>query len=266
MLQLHPDHLQGADPEELAASQARLQKVNAAWAVVSTAELRAAHDRRPAGQPAGATSPQGDVVPLGDLLGPGWLLRDRATVPGIRLGPITETRPFQRGSGAELWTYQSDLSALDRLAPAELAGLTVDAPVGDDALTHLVRFPHCTSIHLNGSRVTADGVAVLAALPALADLGLSDAPVGDEIGAVLPRFPALTELELGGTRVTEGIVPSLLKLPNLRRLGLRGTAVSSRGALALAAHPSLRDLALPGRVRWRVSRRLARQRPNLRLT
>lgn len=203
------------------------------------------------------------MAALGDLLGPGWLLADRASVPSLRLGPITETRPFTRGSPLSLWTYQHDLSPLDLLSSDELVGLRVEGPVGDEDLVHLVRFAECTTLHLEGSRVTVAGLAALDGLTNLADLSLGGAPVGDEIGPVLTRFPKLAQLELGGTEVTDAIIPSLLGLPGLTRLGLRDTAVSGEGAVRLAELPSLRSLALPAGVRRRASRDLARRRPDL---
>jgi hypothetical protein len=83
-----------------------------------------------------------------------------------------------------------------------------------DAIRHL----SLERLHLNSSRVTDEGVAVLADMPSLIALQLNGTSITDRSSELLSRLPKLQHLTLHDTNVTDRGVLSLRASGRLRRL------------------------------------------------
>lgn len=120
-------------------------------------------------------------------------------------------------------------------------------------------FPHIRTLVLNGSPITAQGLASLRDCP-LTMLDLEDTNIGDEAVAEIAHLNDLVSLDLSETLVTDAAVPELLKLSPLFRLDLSYTDVTD-AAIAEMRNPSgkspftgviLEDGSLyePSRIIW----------------
>lgn len=111
--------------------------------------------------------------------------------------------------------------------------------VATDELLSFVgkNFPNIKTLVLNGSRITAQGLASLRGSP-LTSLDLEDTNLGDEAVAEIARHPQLVSLNLSGTLVTDAAVPELLKRLKPHRLKLSYTDVTAAAVTAAGTQPT----------------------------
>lgn len=97
-------------------------------------------------------------------------------------------------------------------------------------------FPSIKTLVLNGSPITAQGLASLQGGP-LTSLDLEDTNIGDEAIAEIPRHSKLISLDLSGTLVTDAAVSDLRTLSPLFRLNLSYTDVTDAAIAAMCKSP-----------------------------
>jgi hypothetical protein len=137
-------------------------------------------------------------------------------------------------------------AGLAHLRGRPLTHLTLDDPRYDDRIVeHLAAIPTLDGIHLNRTRVTADGVGrLVAAVPRLKRLGLQEIDLTPGDLAALRGRP-LTDLYLDGcARIDDTALDHLAAIPTLAVVSLGKTKVTADGIERLKA-------ALPNcRIDW----------------
>lgn len=122
-------------------------------------------------------------------------------------------------------------------------GVHASGQMTDDALEHISRFDHVTSLELEGSRaLTDDGVRHLARMPQLRHLNLMGCGITDRGLAVLRRLPALESIVLSWTRTTDAGAIHLAACDQLRRVDLSATKAGDEAIRALAGKRHLAEL------------------------
>jgi len=166
-----------------------------------------------------------------------------------------------------------DLSPLARLAPDDLYEITFKlhlpgAPRPDDrCMPHLAHLTGLKELNLWQTDITDEGLRVVAGLKSLERLTLPDRVTNEGLAhvATLPALKALhfkknevtdaglvhieklqtlEELELGGEKLTNRGLRNLKRLPSLRYLLLWGDSIDGRGLQHLGGMKSLRILHL----------------------
>jgi len=94
------------------------------------------------------------------------------------------------------------------------------------------------------SRITAEGIAALEELPALAHLRIRGGGIGDEALAAIAQLEGLKILNLPRGEFTAGGLGRLKELPHLEMLRFSSPHISDAGLPALAKMPSLTRLHL----------------------
>lgn len=136
---------------------------------------------------------------------------------------------------------------LDTLPRSEdyhcLSCVELGAESGDEELAELVRIglgslPHLHEIRLRNSRVSDDGLMILASLPNLRRLTVSRVTTDAGLAHV-ERLLGLQHLDLSETRITGQGLHHASRLPELLFLSLRQTRVSDDDLQALQSFPEL---------------------------
>ena len=123
--------------------------------------------------------------------------------------PLDDKRLFKRlGKLSYLETLEANNSNLD-----------------DADLESLVNCTTLKKLTISDTSVTGAGLAFVAKLPQLINLGLDGLPIQDDSVAALDSLTGLKRLYLGGTQVTDRGIASLASLTGLIGLGLEGTRV-----------------------------------------
>lgn len=145
--------------------------------------------------------------------------------------------------------------ALGPLAPSiERLGLLRCSNADDEACEMIAGFSRLTTLALDSTRaVTPRGLAALARLPGLADLGLArNYELEDPAVEALARFPALARLDASQTSISpSGLVRLAEVLPTLRELVVDGwpyeRPLDDRGCEVLGAgRPPIVSLRVAG--------------------
>jgi hypothetical protein len=137
---------------------------------------------------------------------------------------------------------------LDRLAGrTEVRQLDLSyTKVTNEGLKVVAGLRGLTHLRLDVTEVTDAGVKRLTALPKLEWLDLYRTAVTDDALAALAGMQRLRDLSLGATAVTDAGVKRLAALPHLRSLFLDYTAVTDDALAALAGAKRLHHLSLRG--------------------
>lgn len=147
----------------------------------------------------------------------------------------------QRRAVAAIVALHGRVTYADQMPHAHLSWpiTWVNSALGHDFAAPVV------AVHLGGTAVHDDDLAVLQVLPQLEALWLQDTAVTDRGLPSLQSNTALRELSLRGTRVSDAGMASLTELPNLQFLYLHDTSIGDEGLLRLAALTQLRLLCVP---------------------
>lgn len=117
--------------------------------------------------------------------------------------------------------------------------------VYDHDLTHLLNLKKLTSLRLERTDTTDEGIHVLSALKQLNSLALIYANDTEAVLESLKKFPALNELSLCGFKLTPAGIKNIAVCKNLTKLELTGAGekISEASFKLLSALP-LQDLCL----------------------
>jgi hypothetical protein len=255
----HPDAHAGSTPQVLAEAQRSMAALNAAWNVLSDAQLREEYDNA--------------------------LDASRTVTRGRRKKPAADRPPpLALGSGFRYWMGSAgivrsdgdggfrvnlmvdgatDLSPLRSLAPNGVSALHAQgASIDDRQLAHVGELTGLQLLDLSNTQVSDAGLLHLVRCDRLEHLWLWNTNVTDAGLALLGRLPRLRLLGLGNTRVTDAGLAGLASLTELRVLQLVGTRVAGHGLEHLHGLLDLERVTLPWRVRGRHRRRLKAALPN----
>ncbi|HEX4145096.1 MAG TPA: M56 family metallopeptidase [Pirellulales bacterium] len=120
--------------------------------------------------------------------------------------------------------------------------------VGDETLKILGGLPDLEAIRLRDTKVTGTGLAALAPLKSLAQLGLAGTKIGDASLVHLKQLPSLLWLDLGvydeGAEITDEGLKTVGELTNLTNLDLSGNKLSDAGLIHLQKLSRLEGLSL----------------------
>ena len=150
-----------------------------------------------------------------------------------RLGDVTKGFRIEL-PGKVVGQVHECAARLRALDPARFARLTPQ------------RLEHAWELDLSGLRVTADDLALLAALPDLVALDLGQTEIGDAELAELGDLTQLESLGLRGALISDGGLASLAGLQSLDSLDLNATAISDAGLAHVAQLAALETLNLDG--------------------
>jgi hypothetical protein len=130
----------------------------------------------------------------------------------------------------------SDLGPADSEAECRIAGGT---RVTDFGVSKLTKLKKLRRLDLSGSAITAAGVKLLAAFPALERLSLWNVKgIDDSVVAHLEALRSLRSVDLSDTAVGDAALARLATLANLRHLYVSETNVTAEGVAAFRAkHP-----------------------------
>ncbi len=137
--------------------------------------------------------------------------------------------------------------------------------IDERVVQHLRDFRDVELMYLCGPYVTDDSLREIAKLP-IQELHLNASRVTDEGVAVLTRIPTIRELQLNGTCITDDGITELMKLPNLERLTVADTKVSDAGILQLRRIQRLRRLRVSEIVTQQAIEQLEASLPNCRIS
>jgi hypothetical protein len=120
-----------------------------------------------------------------------------------------------------------------------------DTPLGDDGLACLAGMRKLSEIGLADTRITDKGLTHLATMPMLKTVNLAGLKVTDAGLAYLSKLTNLRSLTLSATLISDAGLVHLSGLKQLIWLGLSGTHVTDAGLEHLKALPRLKSLTLP---------------------
>ena len=131
--------------------------------------------------------------------------------------------------------------------PAKLRALGLsNTTVGDAGIAALSKLTELEALHVEGTKVTDDGLKSLP--PGLVELDLSDTAVTDEGVKTVAGLPKLKTLSVTGTKVTDDGLNALAGLTALRFVMVAGSRVTPGGATRFAtARPGVEVDSL---ARW----------------
>ena len=133
------------------------------------------------------------------------------------------------------------------LASAEkLEGLSLQpVELSDRVLADFARMSKLRSLSLGGKgRVSGNGLAALASLTELTELGLDGGGIADDDLARLPPLPKLDHLSLAGSKITGPGLEALRRSPQLKMLELAGSPLDDAGSRFLADVTNVERLVL----------------------
>jgi hypothetical protein len=156
----------------------------------------------------------------------------------VHLSGLTQLRGLQLD-----WTHikGSGLAHLSRMT--QLESLKIEY-TRVDTLDSIPPLPRLTSLAMNQTPITDQGLASITRLPNLKFLNLQGTPVGDEGLAHLSKLGSLKGLDVGRSKVTDAGLARLAGHPGLESLCLWSTKVSDIGVDSLVTCPKLSSLNL----------------------
>jgi Leucine-rich repeat (LRR) protein len=119
-----------------------------------------------------------------------------------------------------------------------------ETKVTDDDLRLIGKLRGVTSLSLNFTAISDQGLAQIAQMSQLKYLGLSRTRITSRGIRDLAEMKDLQNLHIDGTQVDDGGLETIGSFANLRMLGLGGTQVTSTGIGQLSRLPELRFLSL----------------------
>lgn len=126
-----------------------------------------------------------------------------------------------------------------------LTGLVLDnCSVTDDGVAGLVKLPLVDLTVYQCTRVTDEGLEVLAGYGNLQRLTLSDVPAKGSALAMLPHPEKLVSLNLAQSRVTDAEVAHIASMKHLESLNLSQTTITDAAIETLSGMASLEQLIL----------------------
>lgn len=132
-----------------------------------------------------------------------------------------------------------------RAAPGALALDLSTQPIDEATAARIATLSGVERLDLTRGRIEDGALSALEGLPRLHTLELWMAsPVDDAVVAVLAAFPALSDLGLSGTGITNAAATSLGSMSALQRVSLDETAISDEGLTSLSGLTQLRTLSL----------------------
>lgn len=180
-----------------------------------------------------------------------WAHLDRGAVREARLCGENASAVRSLLSGAvRMSTLRVEHAAMaDDIVPPGLHCLELrsDGVVRTSLLRALATCPQVSHLIIGGE-IDAEGMAALAALPALTELYAWSSNCGDAGARAIARAPVLSELALIRAGIGDDGAEALSTMPTLQLLWLSRNHIGGRGAAAIARMTELEDLTLDGNV------------------